>query len=486
MSWLTRIFGGRAATAEVVEAEAEKAAPGQSASPMRTLGTGGTAVYGGYISERETNADLVGVAKWKTYANFTLNLPIVGASIRFWDALLGLSEWDYEPTPEAAGREADEVADFYRGVFEDLATPWPQVMGALGLYKYRGHSIAEWTAKRRADGAIGLLDVRARPQHTIQRWEMLEDGTVAGVYQQSPISMREIFLPRWKLAYAVDAALSDTPDGVGLLRHAVAAAKRLVRYEQLEGWGFELDMRGVPVCRVPLDAIDKDPDLDDAKKKEKIDPFEKIIANHVRGPAQGYMIDSVTYQNGDGTPSTVPMYAIELLKGEGAGQDPIARAINRVEHQIARIFGTQFLMLGADGKGSLALSSNMLMAVTMMANASLRDLRHVVRKDLIEPLGRLNGFDPALLPKPKTSKIQLRDVADLAGMMRDLGAAVSQLGAGPVNDVLRNAGVSEVDESRLDELDASLRAGRDADEPPDGDEDLEDAARDRAGRKEKP
>ena len=50
----------------------------------------------------------------------------------------------------------------------------------------------------------------------------------------------------------MDDTIDDSPEGMGLFRHLVKIADRLERYELLEGWGFETDLRGVPVARGPF------------------------------------------------------------------------------------------------------------------------------------------------------------------------------------------------------------------------------------------
>ena len=120
------------------------------------------------------------------------------------------------------------------------------------MYRFYGFSIQEWTARRRDDGFLTFADIAPRSQRTIERWDVDEAGQVLGALQRSPQTQEEIYLPREKLLYIVDDTLNDSPEGLGLFRHLVAPSRRLKRYEQLEGFGFETDLRGIPIGRSPV------------------------------------------------------------------------------------------------------------------------------------------------------------------------------------------------------------------------------------------
>ncbi len=222
--------------------------------PTTTIGVGGAAVYGGFVVERETSAKLAGQQLYTTYAKLLANTTIVAAGVRYFLNLISKASWKVEPA-EDTGARGEEVAEQFEDVMYDMLTPWHRVIRRMAMFRFYGFGIQEWTAKRREDGLIGFLDIEPRPQTTITKWDVDEHGTVHGVIQESPQTFREIYLPRAKLVYAVDDSLSDSPKGLGLLRHIVQACDRLERYEQLEGFGFETDLRGVPIGRAPFQEL---------------------------------------------------------------------------------------------------------------------------------------------------------------------------------------------------------------------------------------
>ena len=78
---------------------------------------------------------------------------------------------------------------------------------------------------------------------------------VWGVVQRNPNDGQYVYLPRQKLFYVVDDSLNASPEGLGLFRHLVEPAQRLKDYQRLEWVGFETDLRGVLVLKVPYAAL---------------------------------------------------------------------------------------------------------------------------------------------------------------------------------------------------------------------------------------
>ena len=71
------------------------------------------------------------------------------------------------------------------GVFYARGKPsWARIVRRAAMYRFYGFSIQEWTAKRRPDGLLTLADVAPRSQMTIERWDMLTDGSIQGVVQR--------------------------------------------------------------------------------------------------------------------------------------------------------------------------------------------------------------------------------------------------------------------------------------------------------------
>lgn len=423
--------------------------------PTETVGVSGTAVYGGYLDSKETNKKLADPSqRYTLYSNLLANVSIIAAGVRYYLNLVGKATWKVEPA-EKDNALAQEIADFIESAMKDMETPWPRVVRRAAMYKFYGFSIQEWTAKKRTDGAIGIRDVSPRPQHTIERWDMdPATGEVRGVGQRSPQDGQEIYLPRTKLVYAVDDSISDSPEGLGLLRNMVEPGLRLLRYQELEGFGFETDLAGVPVIRAPIAELNrqvKNNLLTQAEAQALLDPMLRFIQNHIKNRHQGLMQDSAPYQSEDSraTPSSTNMWDVELLKGESAESlQTIATAIERVTREIARIMNMEHLLLGGDGKGSLALSADKAASVGLMVDSTLEELEWVLRRDFVRTLVRLNGWPDELAPTLQTEKAQYRSVTEITQALVDLSTAGAPLVPGDpaIDEVRELLGLSGVPE----------------------------------------
>lgn len=453
-----------------------KAFRGKSVKPTSTAGTGGTVIYDGYIQDNEKDQKLKGQQRYLTYSEILANVSIVAASTRYFLNLVAKPSWKVEAADDSS--EAEQIAEVIEEMMGDMNTPWTRVVRRAAMYRFYGFSIQEWTAKRRADGKIGMKDVEARPQLTIERWDTDESGTVNGVVQRAPTTQREIFLPRSKIVYMVDDSLNDSPEGLGLFRHITSAARRLQRYEELEGYGFETDLRGIPIGKAPLTILAdlvKSGKLTEAERTAIEKPLRDFIQSHIRGPRTGLLIDSVPYESQDekGTPSSTPQWALDLLKAGNTSQESVARAITRLSMEIARVLGTEHLLLGADGKGSLALSRDKTNNFYMIVDSTLSEVVETYERDYLLPIFRLNGWNEALMPSFKTDALQFRDIEQVTGALRDMASAGAILGPNDpaINEVRDLLGLSEAPEEDLDN-DASLLS----DEPVEDDDtdDLED------------
>ena len=259
--------------------------------------------------------------------------------------------------------------------------------------------------------------------------------------QKSPFSGQDIYLPREKVIYLVDDALNDSPEGLGLFRHVIDASSRLRRYEQLEGWGFEGDLRGIPVGRIPyaqLDKLVKSDTITSEQRAALIAPLEDFVSKHIKTPALGLLLDSLTYETSDeaARPSNVKQFDMELLKSGATSLPDMARAIDRLNKEIARALGTESLMIGGDGVGSLALSRDKSDKFALIVDSTLQELEESYDRDVVQTLMDLNGWPQELKPSLRPSAIQHRDVMEVTGALEQLARAGAVL---PPNDPAINA-----------------------------------------------
>lgn len=410
----------------------------KSAPPTKTKGVPGTAIFGGYIQEDEKQASLAGIKKYQTYSDILANVSIVAAGTRYFLNLVAKARWKVTPADESD--EAQKFADIITKQLTSMDTSWSRIIRRAAMYRFYGFSIQEWTAIKK-DGVFMFADIAPRPQITIQRWDTDRTGKVLGVAQEDPESAEEIYLPRKKLIYMVDDSINDSPEGLGLFRHIVSNSQRLLRYEQLEGYGFESDLRGIPVGRAPFAALQEGVDtglITKADMANAIAPIKSFVTNHIKNPALGLLLDSITYQSEDetGTPSSIFQWDVDLLKGSATSFGDVALAIERLNREIARTLGVDGLLLGENTTGSHALSSDKSLNFALIVDSTLGELSDTYQRDMIQRLWELNGWPENMMPTFNTEAIQHRDITQITQALKDMAAAGGKLS---MNDPAINA-----------------------------------------------
>lgn len=447
----------------------------RSVSPFKTAGAPGTAIFAGFVQEDESNASLAGREKYTTYANIMANTAIVSAGIRFYLNLIQKAGWSFNPADDSA--KAREYAELMEDIFNDMETPWSRAVRRAGMYKFYGFSIQEWTAKRREDGVIGLLDLAPRAQKTIEQWDVDETGRLLGVVQRNPYNNNEIYLPRSKVLYLVDDSLNDSPEGMGILRNIVASAKRLERYEQLEAFGFEADLRGVPIGRAPYQRINelvKTGKLTAEEAKSQLAVLETFIQKHIKNPQRGIVLDSSVYETTDDAtrPSNQALWDLSLLDSASQGLEEVAAAIERVNHEIARMIGVEQLLLG-QSRGTQALSEDKSHNFALVVGSALNEVKEAVNRDIISPISELNGWDPKLWPEAVVEEIQFRSPTQVTEALAGLARAMLDPEDPAINVIRDQLGLPDALVIR-DREDASLtdpRGTRPGDRSTEGDTD---------------
>jgi hypothetical protein len=432
------LLGALRAVSSLLESFVKAISPApRSVAPTVTAGEGGSAeLYGsGYVKNTERSGALQGKRRFITYSEMLANTSMVAAGTRYFLNISSKASWIAQPAMDQDGKPlpgAEAIAESVNLMMSDMSTPWYRVVRRAAMYRFLGFSVQEWTAKKRDDGQIGMKDVENRPQVSIERWDVDPSGTVQGVTQRLARG-GEIYLPRNKIIHLVDDALNDSPEGLGVLRHAVRIAQRLDAYEQLEELAFETDLRGIPIGRAPLKSLrelEAAGKINKAESNRLMQPLRNFINNHIRNRELGIMLDSETYvtQDEKNAPSQVKAWDLELLQGSATGQDAVAIAINRLNYELARVLGTEHLLLGSDGTGSLALGNVKAEDFYMQVQSCLSEMTEAYTRDFIGPLGLLNGWDQKLLPKFKVDSVQPKDAARIAITLKDMATAGAVLG----------------------------------------------------------
>lgn len=462
-------------SATLAAGEADAADLIEKVAPTQTIGSAATQQVGGIVFTVERNPLLVGSKRFDTYDAMLRNTTIVAAGVRLFLNLLARAEWTINPAEgEEDNPRAQEIADLAYEMMFDMSTPWSTVVRKQAMYRFQGFAIQEWTAKKRDDGAIGMLDVENRPQRSITRWNLDRSGTVQGAFQQDA-NYKEVELPRGKIIYSVDDTLTDSPEGLGLYRHLAETAHRLKNYLDLEEIAYETDLRGIPVARAPLEELRAEVDnagpvgspehtKAEASRSAKLQPLKDFITRHIRNKKMGLLLPSATYMsqgNDTQSPSAVQKWGLELLQGESTSIEAIAAAINRLNAEMARVLGCEHLLLGSDGSGSLALAKSKVGTFYLTVTSTLSELVEVFERDWLLPLAELNGWPPELIPSLGVQDVTDQDISEIVeGLAKLAQAGATLLPSDPaVGEIYDRWGLTRPPEDRID-LDASLNPNR--------------------------
>lgn len=438
-----------------------------SVAPTQMSGAPGVAIHGGYVEEHEKNRALQGAEKYRTYSEILANTSIAAASVRYFLNLAAKASWKFEPSEADADGRFAEMAE--AALTEDPLTSWARVIRRACMYRFYGFGIQEWKMRRHLDGHFTYDDVAPRAQKTIEKWDVDVDGAVLGVVQTSPQTQRDLYIDRRKVLYLVDDTLSDSPEGLGLFRHLVSPSSRLARYEQLEGFGFETDLRGIPKGRAPLTYLKELENEGTISKADRValeKPLRDFIKGHVRAPNLGLLLDSMTYQTEDeaATPSDVYQWDVELVQGSSNSFKENAAAIERLNREIARILGTEHLLLGSTSAGSFALGSTKMGSFFLLVMATLSEVAEQVEADLLGPLWALNGWPEEMRPRAVPEELRMIDVEQVASALRDMSTAGAMLDErDPVVDEVRmQLGVSPRPPELMQEIEDMAEVKREA------------------------
>lgn len=436
-SFWSRLFGGR---------------PVPSVKPMSEQGVSGTSVISGFVVAPEKSPKWIGSEKYRTASEIVTNVSIVAAGVHHFLNLVARPAWSVVPADDES-EEAKELAEFVEEVIHDMESPWARVVRRSGMYRFYGFNIQEWTAKKRDDGRIGFKDIEVRPQSTIEEWSIDEDGTILGAWQRHPNTGQMLGLPRKKIIYIVEDTLSDSPEGLGVFRHMAEPYERLKQYQALEARGFERDLRGTPVGRVPITLINQavtDGILKQAEADALIRGMEDFVKLQVKQSDTGIILDSMPYEteSADGTRfASQQQWGLDLLRGEAAGLSELNESINRINREMARIIGVEHLLLG-ESVGSRSLSEDKSKNLALLANGVLNTITASYDADVIGPLWTLNNFPEELKPHFATEGVEFKDAAAITAALRDMATAGAVLDPTDevINDIRDLLGVSRAPE----------------------------------------
>jgi len=375
----------------------------------REQGTTGLIVYSGTVQE-EFLKELRGKEGYKRYDEMRRNSPIVAAMLYYHEQALRNISWNFVSKDES--QTEDERVEFLEECREYMSQSWNDFISEVCTMLPFGFSVFWVNYKRYDDGSWGWDTFSPRKQNTVYQWLLnypgqvgydpnKRNGEILGLIQQAPPSYTLDTLPMERLLHFRTKVENNNPEGWSMLRSAWTSYYYWKNYHALEGIGFERDLTGMPVLKMPAGAST---DLDDPTSDASI--AAEVLRN---------------LRNDEQAGITLPFgWDVMLLSSAGKGFDAIGAAIERLESRQLMAMLSQFIMLGQNGTGSLALSGDQTELATMIVNATADIIAETFTKQEIPRILKLNGYDPediCLEHSPAGDK----DITALADFLQKVG-----------------------------------------------------------------
>lgn len=335
---------------------------------MPELGFSGLQEYSGIIQE-----DFL--KEWRlpqSYKNaneMRLNSPIVAALLNSINQSVLSCEWavtsekgEDDPRVElwetCARLMEGGLDDFIREALSFL--PFGFWLGEIVWGEYEGQTIVK--------------KIAPRGQDTVYRWLLDDTGKCLGFVQVAAPQYKQIELPIEKIIHIVAHAERGNPEGRSILRPAWVPYYYCKNIQQIEAIGIERDLAGLPVIQLPQGA-----DTSESSSTSDYSKAAKLVRN-IRQDEQA----GVVVPNG---------WTLSLLSTGGSRQFDTDKIITRYEARILMTALAQFLMLGQQNVGSLALSRDQSDLFVMSVNATADTIGEAIQTQLLPRLMALNGYD---------------------------------------------------------------------------------------------
>jgi hypothetical protein len=362
------------------------------------LGSTGLQRWSGTIHE-DFLRELQGSRGYKKYNEMRLNSPVIGALLAAIEMSVRSVSWQF-----VSDYEDDERVEFLQDALNGLHPSFSDhIVEALTFLPF-GWSWFEIVYRRDERGRLVWKTFAPRGQDTLDHWEFDKNGELLGLWQRAAPEYRLVFLPLEKCIHYKNRGEKRNPEGRSILRTAYKDYYYAKNLEQIEAIGVERDLAGLPVIKLPEVADTTDGKDSDATRANE------IVRNLRQDEQAGVVLPSG--------------WELELLSTGGSRQMDTDTIINRHESRMLMTALAQFLMLGQEGVGSLALSQDQTDLFTMSVNVVADIIEDALNDQAIPRLLRLNGYDPAGVEIDHSPAGDI-DLSALGGFLQQVGSLIT-------------------------------------------------------------
>lgn len=382
---------------------------------MGELGRLGTNRYGGYLRE-EFLPELQGKRGIETYKEMAENDDVIGAILFAMEMLLRQVVFQVEP---AGVEDVDtKAAEFVSSCLDDMEHSWTDFISECLSFLTYGWSYHEIVYKRRMgpkknpqlnskyeDGLIGWRKLPLRSQDSLYEWAYEGDSDVLrGMVQSCMPDYATVLIPKEKALHFRTKSKKGNPEGRSLLRNAYRAWYYKKHLQELEAIGIERDLAGLPVLIAP-----EGMSIFSEEYEEEYLRAEALVKS-VRRDQQG----GIVLPGG---------WSFTLASSSGTSHVDVSKVIERYDNRMAMTVLADFILLGHEGVGSFALSSDKTALFSVALGTFLDVITETFTKEAIIPLIDLNkSAFPGLRDYPRLvhSDIETQNLGELGTFVKEM------------------------------------------------------------------
>lgn len=413
----------------------KKAAP----KPSEEIGVSGVHISSGYVHE-EFLPELRGDRGRRMYREMADNDAVIGAILYAIDMLLRSADWMVEAPEDVTPEEADQYVQFLEEVlFEDMSHTWEDTISEILSMLVYGWSYFEVVTKVRGgdaknparkskftDGYIGIRKIAPRAQSTLDKWEIDEDGGIAGMWQIPPNGGASSFLPIDKCLLFRTRSGGGNPEGRSVLRNAYKSYHILKNIQIIEAIGIERELAGLPVVRIPASVINGAAN-GDATAQAQMAAYQKVARDLKMNEQGALIIPSDTYRDNEGSPTGQRMVEVELMSSSGTRAIDTGATIRRYQTDIAMTVLAEMILLGMGDSGNRSLGETKADMFNQSLQGYLTSISAVFNRFLIPRLWKMNGFKHEIMPTLKAGNIAPVDLTELGDFVNKLAGSGAPL-----------------------------------------------------------
>ena len=294
--------------------------------------------------------------------------------------------------------QGEEIRAFIEeNLFNMTNRSWKDLLREMLTYLTFGYAVFEMIFEVR-DGVVYLSDLSPRVQASIEKWETKDGslGITQRILNDSGVTYAEV--PAEKLIILTNDKEGDDLTGQSIFRSAYRSYYMKTNLYKIQGIQAERWGVGLPVVKMGEDVAYGEDEKDKAEE----------LARNIRANQKAYAV-------------MPPGYDLEILTPSGNPiGDSIEKAIDHHNRQIVLSILAQFLMLGGDGTGSLALSKDQSSFFLKVLEDKASYLTEQINKKVIKPLVDINFGKQEYYPELTFSPLGDTDLAEMSKVVADL------------------------------------------------------------------